>query len=159
MNTPHALHHDEAMVAALKDNPDLAVEYLNEALAEGELPAGQAAPMMVLRQIALARGLEAVAERAGMSQKRLYQVLQRKGSPTVKTFLAIIRGVGLRLKISRAALYVQDGQLTTCATSQPRPSHLTLASLCAKTYCPHLDSIAWTQRSRWGYRQTPLLKF
>jgi addiction module HigA family antidote len=81
---------------------------------------------MVLRQIALARGLEAVAERAGMSQKRLYQVLQRKGSPTVKTFLTIIRAAGLRLKISRAALHLQDGQLTTSDMFEPPHPGITL---------------------------------
>jgi len=125
MNNSCVLHHDAAMVAALKNNPEIAVNILNSALADCELPGGQAAPMTVLRQMALAQGLEAVAERAGMSQTQLCQALQRKGSPAIKTFLAIIKGIGLRLKVCRAVEHVQEGTLGTSTMFAPPHADIT----------------------------------
>jgi addiction module HigA family antidote len=126
MNTASVLSRDKAMAAVFKVSPEFAVECLNAALANDEIPEGQAAPLTVLRQIALAQGLEAVAERAGMSQKRLCQALHRKGSPNVKTFITILHGVGLRLKVSRPVQHVQDRQLATSSMFEPPHPGFTL---------------------------------
>ena len=115
------------MAAVFKVSPEFAVECLNAALADDELPDGQATPLTVLRQIAMAQGLEAVAERAGMSQKRLCQALHRKGSPNVKTFITILHGVGLRLKIRRSVQHVQDRQLATSSMFEPPHPGFTLS--------------------------------
>ena len=126
MNTSSVLCRDKAMAAVFKVSPEFAVECLNAVLANDELPDGQATPLTVLRQIAMAQGLEAVAERAGMSQKRLCQALHRKGSPNVKTFITILHGVGLRLKVSCAVQHVQDRQLATSSMFEPQHPGFTL---------------------------------
>lgn len=126
MNTASVLCRDKAMAAVFKVSPEFAVECLNAALANDELPDGQATPLTVLRQIAMAQGLEAVAERVGMSQKKLCQALHRKGSPNVKTFITIIHGIGLRLKVSRAVQHMQDRQLATSSKFEPPHPGFTL---------------------------------
>jgi addiction module HigA family antidote len=127
MNTASVLSRDKAMAAVFKVSPEFAVECLNAALANDELPDGHATPLTVLRQIAMAQGLEAVAERAGMSQKRLCEALHRKGSPNVKTFVTILHGVGLRLKMSRSVQHVQDRQLATSSMFKPPHPGFTLS--------------------------------
>jgi addiction module HigA family antidote len=126
MNTASVLCRDKAMAAVFKASSEFAVECLNAALANDKLPAGQASPMTVLRQIAMAQGLEVVAERVGMSQKKLCLALHRNGSPNVKTFITIIHGVGLRLKVSRAVQHVQDRQLATSSMFEPPHPGITL---------------------------------
>ena len=56
MNAPRHVSHDETVVEILKANPDFANEYLAAALAEAELPGGQAALLAALRHIAEAQG-------------------------------------------------------------------------------------------------------
>ena len=85
----------------LKADPDFANEYLAAALKEAELPGGQTALLAALRHIAEAQGMTAVAARAGIPRESLYRALSPKGNPTIKTFLAVIRGTGLHLDVSR----------------------------------------------------------
>ncbi len=44
-------------------------------------------------------GLAAVAEEAGLSREALYRALSPKGNPTLKTLLAVLKTVGLRLSV------------------------------------------------------------
>jgi probable addiction module antidote protein len=101
MNAPRDVSHDEAVVAMLKADPDFANEYLATALEEAEQLGGQVALLAALRHIAEAQGMSAVAARAGMSRESLYRALSPKGNPTIKTFLAVVRGAGLHLDVSR----------------------------------------------------------
>lgn len=101
MNAPRHVSHDETVVDMLKADPDFADEYLAAALDEADLPGGHAALLAALRHIAQAQGMSAVAERAGIPRESLYRALSDKGNPTVKTFLAVVRGAGLRLDVSR----------------------------------------------------------
>ena len=101
MNAPRDVSHDEAVVAMLKADPDFANEYLAAALEEAELPGGQVALLAALRHIAEAQGMSAVAARAGIPRESLYRALSPKGNPTIKTFLAVVRGAGLHLNVSR----------------------------------------------------------
>ena len=101
MNAPRHISHDETVVNMLKADPDFADEYLAAALDEDDLPGGHAALLAALRHIAQAQGMSAVAERAGIPRESLYRALSDKGNPTVKTFLAVVRGAGLRLDVSR----------------------------------------------------------
>lgn len=101
MNAPRDVSHDEAVVAMLKADPDFANEYLAAALEEVELPGGQIALIAALRHIAEAQGMSAVAARAGIPRESLYRALNPKGSPTIRTFLAVVRGAGLHLCVSR----------------------------------------------------------
>ena len=101
MNTPRHESHDDIVVAMLKADPEFANEYLATALEEAELPGGQTALLAVLRHIAEAQGMSAVAARAGIPRESLYRALSPKGNPTIKTFLAVVRGTGLHLEVSR----------------------------------------------------------
>ncbi len=101
MKTPRDVSHDDTLVAMLKADPDFANEYLAAALDEAALPGGEAALLQALRHIAEAQGMSAVAARAGIPRESLYRALGSKGNPTIKTFLAVVRGAGLHLDVSR----------------------------------------------------------
>jgi probable addiction module antidote protein len=101
MNAPRDVSHDDTVLAMLKADPDFANEYLATALDEAELPGGQVALLAALRHIAEAQGMSAVAARAGIPRESLYRALSPKGNPTIKTFLAVVRGAGLHLDVSR----------------------------------------------------------
>ena len=45
--------------------------------------------------------MSTVAARAGIPRESLYRALSPKGNPTIKTFLAVVRGTGLHLEVSR----------------------------------------------------------
>jgi probable addiction module antidote protein len=100
MSTPRDVSHDDVVVRMLKADPDFANEYLAAALDEAELPGGQAALLTALRHISEAQGMSAVAARAGIPRETLYRALGPKGNPTMKTFLAVVRGAGLHLQVS-----------------------------------------------------------
>ncbi len=106
MNTPRDVSHDDTVVAMLKADPDFANEYLAAALEEAEQTGGQAALLAALRHIAEAQGMSAVAARAGIPRESLYRALSPKGNPTIKTFLAVVRGAGLHLDVSREPVAV-----------------------------------------------------
>ena len=95
-----------ALPAQNGDDPQLfglnaAQMNLAAALEEAELPGGQAALLAALRHISEAQGMSAVAARAGIPRESLYRALSPKGNPTIKTFLAVVRGAGLHLEVSR----------------------------------------------------------
>jgi probable addiction module antidote protein len=63
-------------------------------------PDGRAAGLLALRTVAEAYGeLAAVAAEAGISRESLYRTLSPKGNPTLKTLLAVLKTVGLRLSV------------------------------------------------------------
>ncbi len=101
MKTSRHETHDDTVVAMLKADPDFANEYLAAALEEAELPGGQSALLAALRHIAEAKGMTAVAARAGIPRESLYRALSPKGNPTIKTFLAVVHGAGLHLEVRR----------------------------------------------------------
>ena len=100
---PKGRSHDEAMVEMIKADPEFAKAYLAVALEEAEQPGGMDALRVVLRHVAQAQGVSAVAERAGISRKSLIRSLGPKASPTVKTLRAILSASGLRLTVSPRA--------------------------------------------------------
>jgi probable addiction module antidote protein len=104
MKAPRDVGHDEIVIGMLKADPDFANEYLATALEEADLPGGQTALLAALRHIAEAQGMSAVAARAGIPRESLYRALSPKGNPTIKTFLAVVRGAGLHLEVSREPL-------------------------------------------------------
>ena len=101
MKAPRHVSHDEVVIGMLKADPDFANEYLAVALEEADSPGGQTALLAALRHIAEAQGMSAVAARAGIPRESLYCALSPKGNPTIKTFLAVVRGAGLHLEVSR----------------------------------------------------------
>lgn len=92
--------HHEREVAELREDRELAVEYLKAAMAELDNPEDRGACLLALRTVVEAYGgLGAVAAEAGISRETLYRTLSPKGNPTLKTLLAVLKTVGLRLSV------------------------------------------------------------
>ena len=95
-----AISHHEREVAELRADRELAVEYLKVAMESLDDPDDRAAGLLALRTIAEAYGgLGAVAAEAGISRESLYRALSAKGNPTLKTILAVLKAVGMRLSV------------------------------------------------------------
>lgn len=96
-----AVSHHEAEVAELRADRELAVEYLKAAMESLDDPEDRAAGLLALRTVAEAYGgLGAVAAEAGISRESLYRTLSPTGNPTLKTLLAVLKTVGLRLSVA-----------------------------------------------------------
>jgi probable addiction module antidote protein len=92
--------HHEAEVAELRADRELAVEYLKAAMESLDNPDDRAAGLLALRTVAEAYGgLGAVATEAGISRESLYRALSPKGNPTLKTLLAVLKTIGMRLSV------------------------------------------------------------
>jgi len=92
-------HHD-AEVAELRADRELATQYLKAAMESLDDPNDRAAGLLALRSVAEAYGgLGAVAEEAGISRESLYRALSPRGNPTLKTLIAVLKTVGLRLSV------------------------------------------------------------
>ena len=95
-----AVSHHEAELAELRADRELAVEYLKAAMESLDDPDDRAAGLLALRTVAEAYGgLGVVAAEAGISRESLYRALSPKGNPTLKTLLAVLKTVGLRLSV------------------------------------------------------------
>lgn len=83
------------LIEALKD-PLEAAEYLNAAMEEGD----REGFLLALRNVAEAHGgMGCVAEKAHLNRESLYRSLSRRGNPEMKTVLALLRCMGLRLAV------------------------------------------------------------
>lgn len=92
-------HHDQE-VAELRADRELAIEYLKVAMQSLDDPCDRASGLLALRTVAEAYGgLGLVATEAGISREALYRALSPKGNPTLKTLLAVLKTVGLRLSV------------------------------------------------------------
>lgn len=95
-----AVSHHESELAELRADRELAVAYLKVAMESLDNPDDRAAGLLALRTVAEAYGgLGAVANEAGISRESLYRALSPKGNPTLKTLLAVLKTVGLRLSV------------------------------------------------------------
>lgn len=92
--------HDEAMAELYRNDPALALEVINNILADGD----QAELMTVLRQLAqTVGGVQAVAEQAHLNPTQLYRTLSPKGNPALNSLTAILKTMGLRLAVQPLA--------------------------------------------------------
>jgi len=97
--------YHEWEVEELRSDRELAIEYLKAAMEALDDPEERAGGLLALRAVAEAYGgLGAVAAAAGISRESLYRSLSAKGNPTLKTLLAVLRTVGLRLSIAEKPL-------------------------------------------------------
>lgn len=95
-----SVSHHESEIEELRADRELAVAYLKAAMEELEDPENRAAGLLALRAVAEAYGgLGAVAAQAGISREALYRSLSAKGNPTLKTLLAVLKSVGMRLSV------------------------------------------------------------
>lgn len=94
------MSHTDETTKELCTNRQFAVKYLKAALEELDDPDNRAAGLLALRDVAEAYGgLGMVAEQAGISREALYRSLFPKGNPTLKTLLAVLKSVGMRLSV------------------------------------------------------------
>jgi probable addiction module antidote protein len=95
-----ATSHHEREIEELRADRELAVEYLKAAMESLDNPDERAAGLLALRTVAEAYGgLGAVAAEAGISRESLYRTLSPKGNPTLKTLLAVLKAVGMKLSV------------------------------------------------------------
>lgn len=95
--------HREATITELGADRAFAVEYLKSALEELDHPDHRAAGLLALRDVAEAYGgLATVAQEAGITREALYRALSPTGNPTLKTLLAVLHAVGMRLSVAPA---------------------------------------------------------
>lgn len=93
--------HHEREVEELRMDREFAVEYLKVAMEALDNPEERGGGLLALRAVAEAYGgLGAVAAAAGISRESLYRALSPKGNPTLKTLVAVLKTVGLRLSIA-----------------------------------------------------------
>ncbi|NYE26004.1 addiction module antidote protein [Pigmentiphaga litoralis] len=98
-----SVSHSEATIAELRADREFAIEYLKSALEELDDPNFRAVGLLALRDVAEAYGgLGMVAREAGISREALYRALSPTGNPTLKTLLAVLHAVGLRLSVAPA---------------------------------------------------------
>lgn len=95
-----AVSHHQREVEELRTDPELAVEYLKVSMESLNNPEERAGALLSLRAVAEAYGgLGAVAAQAGISRESLYRSLSPKGNPTLKTLVAVLKTLGLRLSV------------------------------------------------------------
>jgi probable addiction module antidote protein len=95
-----SVSHHEATIAELRNDRAFAVEYLKAALEELDNSEHRAAGLLALRDVAEAYGgLALVAQAAGITREALYRALSPSGNPTLKTLLAVLHAVGMRLSV------------------------------------------------------------
>jgi probable addiction module antidote protein len=91
------MSHDEAMIEALRRNPNFAAEYLKAALEDDEEPQ---VLLIALRRLAEARGgLAKIAKAAGIQRESLYRALSSRGNPRLSTLQAVTKALGLKLTV------------------------------------------------------------
>ena len=95
-----SVSHHEREIEELAADREVAVEYLKAAMQSLDNPDDRAAGLLALRAVAEAYGgLGAVAQAAGISRESLYRALSPNGNPTLKTLLAVLNTVGMRLSV------------------------------------------------------------
>jgi len=100
---PAGIPYHEWEVDRLRANRELAILYLNDAMESLNNPEERAGALLSLRAIAEAYGgLGAIAKEAGLSRESLYRALSPKGNPTLKTLVAVLKAMGMRLSVAPA---------------------------------------------------------
>lgn len=95
--------YHEWEVGELRRDPEFAVEYLKTALESLSDPDDRGASLLMLRALAEAYGgIAAIAASTGLSRESLYRSLSPKGNPTLKTIVAVLNAMNLRLTVTGA---------------------------------------------------------
>ena len=92
-----SISHEEALIKELREDPELAAEYLKAAMEDTEEPR---VLLIALRQVAEARGgIAKVAKAAGIERESLYRALSKNGNPRFSTLAAVVKALGLMLTV------------------------------------------------------------
>lgn len=80
------------------DTPESQAELITDALESGDATYLTHA----LGVVARAKGMSEIARKSGISREGLYKALSAEGDPKLKTFLGVIKSLGLRLSVQPA---------------------------------------------------------
>jgi probable addiction module antidote protein len=95
-----AVSHNKREVEELRNDKEFAIGYLQFSMESLNNPEERAGALLSLRAIAEAYGgLGKIAAEAGISRESLYRSLSPKGNPTLKTLVAVLNAVGMRLSV------------------------------------------------------------
>ncbi len=90
------LSHQDATVESFRRDPKFAAAYLNAVLEDGD----RAELMTALRYVTQAfGGVSAVAHQTGLNTTSLYRTLSPRGNPELKSFMDIMKSIGMRLLV------------------------------------------------------------
>ncbi len=93
--------HHEREIEELRADRGYAVALLQVAMETLDNPRERGGGLLALRAVAEAYGgLGTVAAQAGISRESLYRALSPKGNPTLKTLVAVLKTLGLRLTVT-----------------------------------------------------------
>ena len=97
MAAKRLISHEDAISCSFKNDPNLAIEYLNEVFENGNVQEC----MVALRRVTdVICGISSLAKKVGADEKNIHRMLSEKGNPTLKTLLTVLRALGLKLIVS-----------------------------------------------------------
>ena len=92
--------HDDAMAEVFHKDPAYAADFLDSILADGS----QGELLIALRQMTKAfGGVPRIAERAKLNRTQLYRTLSKQGNPEVRSLVAVLKTMGMRLSVRTIA--------------------------------------------------------
>ena len=90
-----SLPYEDWLIGRLKD-PAEAAAYLEAVIDEGD----QAAIMVALRQVAMARGgIAHIARKAKLTREATYKMLSKAGNPELRSLSSVLEAAGLRISV------------------------------------------------------------
>lgn len=88
--------HDDAMTQIFRDDPAVAAATLDAILVDGD----QGELLVTLRQMSKAfGGVPGIAKTAELNATQLYRTLSEKGNPELRSLIALLKAMGLRLAV------------------------------------------------------------
>lgn len=91
-----SVSHEDATIQEFKDNSQDAAAYLNAILEDGD----QQEILLALRRITTAfGGVPKLAEQTDLNAKTLYRTLSARGNPEMKSLMAILKAMGMRVAV------------------------------------------------------------
>jgi probable addiction module antidote protein len=88
--------HEAATIEMFQRDSELAAEYLNSVIADGD----ESDLMLALRSLSKAfGGMQEVARETEVNAHTLYRTLSEQGNPELKTLSSILRAMSMRLAV------------------------------------------------------------
>ena len=90
-------NYQKHLIESLKDS-DEATAYLNAALEDDDPQSF----LVALKKIVEANGISRTARLSGLNRVSLYKMLSKKGNPSMTSLYAVLRALGLALRIDHS---------------------------------------------------------